>query len=51
MQVMRQKEPGLDSPLAPLDLHRIAPFEAAAASDRLGWASLTAARASRRGDT
>jgi AraC family transcriptional regulator len=44
MQVMRQEEPGLDGPLAPLDLHKIAPFEAAAASDRLGWVSLEAVR-------
>jgi AraC family transcriptional regulator len=41
---MRQEEPGLDGPLAPLDWRKIAPFEAAAASDRLGWVGLEAAR-------
>jgi AraC family transcriptional regulator len=44
MHVKRQEEPGLDGPLSPLDLRKIAPFEAAAASDRLGWVGLEAAR-------
>ncbi len=41
---MRQEESGLDGPLAPLDWRKIAPIEAAAASDRLGWVGLEAAR-------
>jgi AraC family transcriptional regulator len=41
---MRHEEPRLDGPLAPRDLRKIAPFEAAAASDRLGWVGLEAAR-------
>jgi AraC family transcriptional regulator len=40
---MRQEEPELDGPLAPLDLRKIAPFEAAASSDRRGWVGLEAA--------
>ena len=41
---MREEAPGLDGPLTPLDLRKIAPIEAAAASDRLGWVGLEAAR-------
>src|SRR3954452_7321204 len=44
-QVMQQKEPELGEPLRPLAvLRKIIPFEAAAASDRLGWVGLEAAR-------
>jgi AraC family transcriptional regulator len=43
-QVMRQEEPGRSGPLGPLDWRKILPFEAAAASDRLGWVGLEAAR-------
>jgi|SRR5271165_314376 len=44
-QVMRKEEPGLAGPLGPLAaLRKIIPFEAAAASDRLGWVGLEAAR-------
>src|SRR5262249_56755840 len=43
-QVMQQEEPGGGGPLAPLDLRKIAPIEAAAASDRLGWGGLEAGR-------
>ncbi len=38
--MMRQEEPGLDGPLAPLDLRKIALGEAAATSDRRGWVGL-----------
>src|SRR4051795_9666498 len=42
---MRQEEPGLGGPLGPLAaLRQIIPFEPAAASDRLGWVGLEAAR-------
>jgi AraC family transcriptional regulator len=42
---MRQQEPGLGDPLGPLAaLRKIIPYEAAAASDRLGWVGLEAAR-------
>jgi AraC family transcriptional regulator len=42
---MRQEEPGLSNPLGPLAvLRNIIPFEPAAASDRLGWVGLQAAR-------
>ena len=42
---MRQEEPELGGPLGPLAaLRKIIPFEAAAASDRLGWVGLEAAR-------
>ena len=44
-QVRRQEEPelgGLPGPLAVL--RKIIPFEAAAASDRLGWVGIQAAR-------
>ena len=42
---MRPEEPGLGGPLGPLAaLRKIIPFEADAASDRLGWAGLEAVR-------
>ncbi|MFL5335822.1 MAG: helix-turn-helix domain-containing protein [Geminicoccaceae bacterium] len=42
---MRREEPGLGGPLGPLAaLRQIIPFEPAAASDRLGWVGLEAAR-------
>ncbi|MBV8612114.1 MAG: helix-turn-helix transcriptional regulator [Singulisphaera sp.] len=42
---MRQEEPGRGDPLGPLAaLRKIIPFEPAAASDRLGWVGLEAAR-------
>jgi AraC family transcriptional regulator len=41
---MQQEEPGGGGPLAPFDLRKIAPIEEAAASDRLGWVGLEAAR-------
>jgi AraC family transcriptional regulator len=41
---MRQEEPECDAPIGPLDWRKILPFEAAAASDRLGWEGLEAAR-------
>jgi AraC family transcriptional regulator len=40
---MRQDKPGRGDPIRPLDLRKIAPLEAAAASDRLGWVGLDAA--------
>ena len=40
---MQQEEPGGGGPLAPLDFRKIAPIEAAAASDRLGWVGLDVA--------
>jgi AraC family transcriptional regulator len=44
-QVTPQHEPGLGArPMTPLDLRKIAPIEAAAASDRLGWVGLEADR-------
>ena len=44
-QVMRQEEPGRGGPLESLAvLRQIIPFEADAASDRLAWAGLEAAR-------
>jgi AraC family transcriptional regulator len=44
-QAMRQEESGRVGPLGPLAvLRKIIPFEADAASDRLGWAGLEAAR-------
>jgi AraC family transcriptional regulator len=42
--VIRQEEPGRSGPLGPLDLLKISPLEAAAASHRLGWVGLEAAR-------
>ena len=41
---MRQVEPGRGDRIGPLDWRQILPFEAAAASDRLGWEGLEAAR-------
>jgi AraC family transcriptional regulator len=41
---MPEKEPGRGDPISPLDLRKIAPIEEAAASDRLGWVGLEAAR-------
>jgi AraC family transcriptional regulator len=41
---MRQEEPGRGDPIRPLDWQKSLPFEAAAASDRLGWVGLEAAR-------
>jgi AraC family transcriptional regulator len=43
-QVMRQEQPGRSDPLGPLDWRKVLPFEPCAASDRLGWVSLEAAR-------
>jgi hypothetical protein len=44
-QLMRQEEPGRGGPLGPLAaLREIIPFEPSAASDRLGWVGLEAAR-------
>jgi AraC family transcriptional regulator len=43
-QVMRQEEPGRGDPIGPLDWLKIVPFESAAASDRLEWVGLEAAR-------
>src|SRR5262245_65498986 len=42
---MREKEPGRGGPIRPQDWHKLLPFEAAAASDRLGWVGLEAASA------
>jgi AraC family transcriptional regulator len=45
IQVMRQEEPGRGDPIRPLEvLRKCVPFEADAASDRLGWVGLEAAR-------
>ena len=41
---MRQEVPGRGDPIGPLDWRKITPIEAAAASDRLGWVGLEAAR-------
>jgi AraC family transcriptional regulator len=41
---MRQEEPGRGHPIELLDLRKLLPFEASAASDRLGWVGLEAAR-------
>ena len=42
---MRQDEPGVGGPLEPLAvLRKIVPFEPTAASDRLGWVGMEAAR-------
>src|SRR5262245_25519020 len=40
--VMRQKEPERGGPIGPRDWHKLLPFQATAASDRLGWAGLAA---------
>jgi AraC family transcriptional regulator len=44
MRLMRPEEPRRGDLIGPLDWHKILPFDAAAASDRLGWAGLEAAR-------
>jgi AraC family transcriptional regulator len=44
MQVMQQNVPGLSGPLDPFDWRKLLPFEAAVASDGLGWVGLQAAR-------
>jgi AraC family transcriptional regulator len=41
---MQQQKPGGGGPIGPLNWRPILPFEAAAASDRLGWVGLEAAR-------
>jgi hypothetical protein len=41
---MEEEEPGRGDPIGPLDWCKIVPFEAAAASDRLGWTGLEACR-------
>src|SRR4051794_6520039 len=41
---MRQEEPGRGGPLGPREYRRAFPFEPSAASDRLGWVGLQAAR-------
>ena len=41
---MRQQEPRHGDPIGPLDWRKFVPFEAAAASDRLGWVGLEAVR-------
>ena len=44
-QAMRPDEPGHSGPIGPLAaLRKIIPFEPDAASDRLGWVGLEAAR-------
>src|SRR5262249_62366238 len=42
--VKRQAEPGRIDPIGPRDLVKLLPFGASAASDRLGWGGLEAAR-------
>src|SRR5262245_12800101 len=41
---MRQDGPGRGHPIGPLDWLKVIPFHAVAASDRLGWVGLEAAR-------
>ena len=41
---MREEELRRGDPIRPLDWYETLPFEAAAASDRLGWVALEAAR-------
>ena len=41
---MAQEKPGLGGPLGPIELRQLVPFEPCAASDRLGWVVLEAAR-------
>jgi AraC family transcriptional regulator len=41
---MRLENPGIRGPLGPIELRKVVPFEAAAASDLLGWVGLEAAR-------
>ena len=42
--MMRAEEAERGDPIGPLDLRRSLPFEPVAASDRLGWVGLEAAR-------
>ena len=42
--MVQQEELACGGPLGPFDWRRILPFEPAAASDRLGWVGLEAAR-------
>jgi AraC family transcriptional regulator len=44
MRLMRPEEPRRGDLIKALDWHKILPFDAAAASDRLGWVGLEAAR-------
>jgi AraC family transcriptional regulator len=44
MRVMPENEPGRGDPIRPLDWFKVIPFQAVAASDRLGWVGLVAAR-------
>jgi AraC family transcriptional regulator len=41
---MQHENPGVHDPLGPLDWRKVIPFHAVAASDRLGWVGLEAAR-------
>ena len=41
---MQQENPGVHALLGPLDWLKVIPFQAVAASDRLGWVGLEAAR-------
>jgi AraC family transcriptional regulator len=41
---MQSKQPQVSAPLGPIELRELVPFEARAASDRLGWVGLEAAR-------
>jgi AraC family transcriptional regulator len=41
---MQHENPGVHDPLGPLDWRKVIPFQAVAASDRLGWVGLEAAR-------
>jgi AraC family transcriptional regulator len=41
---MKQEEPARGDPIRPLDWLKVIPFQAVAASDRLGWSGLEAAR-------
>jgi AraC family transcriptional regulator len=41
---MQHEEPGRGDPLGPQDWRKVIPFQAVAASDRLGWVGLEAAR-------
>jgi hypothetical protein len=41
---MQEEEPGRGDPIGPLDWRKIVPFEAAAASDQLGWTGVEACR-------
>jgi hypothetical protein len=39
---VKQEEPGRGNPIRPLDWLKVIPFQAVAASDRLGWVGLEA---------